>query len=138
MIFTDTPPPIVTGISPTTSFSISSTTSSSTSTDINTVHTYSSSSRCYTRPPVPTESMEHTKTIISSVTTEDHSHSTIDSTSQSTGSNIIIAGTINIVSILLVVTILVILIVSVLVCRRRGSSNTPSTNGDIQTIGTIY
>ena len=137
MIFTDTPPPIVTRISPTTVFSISSTTSRSTSTHINTVHTYSSSSRCYT-PPVPTEPMEHTKTIISSVTTEDHSHVTIDSTSQSTGSNIIIAGTINTVSILLVVTILVILIVSVLVCRRRGSSNTPSTNGDIQTIGTIY
>uniref|UniRef100_A0A1X7UCV3 Uncharacterized protein n=1 Tax=Amphimedon queenslandica TaxID=400682 RepID=A0A1X7UCV3_AMPQE len=107
----NTPPPIVTRISTTTLFSIST-----------------SSSRF-----TVTESMKYTETTTSSGTAASVISGPVVSTpNQSTGSNtLILVGSIGAVFILLVVTILVILIVSVLVCRRRGSSNPLNTDTDV-------
>ncbi|XP_019862036.1 PREDICTED: uncharacterized protein LOC109590582 [Amphimedon queenslandica] len=102
-------------------------TSTISSTHINTVITVLPSSSIYSTATVTMESMECTKT---SLTSSNSLSLTIGTTSvmstpvstlQSTGSNtLILAGSISTaVFILLVVTILVILIVSVLVCRRR-------------------
>ncbi|XP_019862973.1 PREDICTED: uncharacterized protein LOC109591757 isoform X2 [Amphimedon queenslandica] len=77
--------------------------------------------------------MKYTETATSSGTAASMISGPVVSTpDQSTGSNtLILVGSIGAVFILLVVTILVILIVSVLVCRRRGSSNPLNTHTDV-------
>ena len=122
MIFTDTSPPLATGISTTTCTLLTISTSSS---------------RFSVR-----ESMEYTETTKANSFTIGTTRSVISApvvgtTDQNTGSNTLIIAVFSTVIILLVVTI-VILIVSVLVCRRRASRDTPNTNADIphQTTGT--